>query len=45
MLLNSFCQMAQFIVYAFINEAKQRAVWPKKNAIYGCISLYIYNKK
>lgn len=38
MLLNSFCQMAQVIVYVFITEAKQCAA-RQNNQCY--LSLYI----
>lgn len=40
MLLNSFYQMTQVILYAFINEAEQHAVWQDTGTMYHCISLY-----
>lgn len=41
MLLNSFYQMTQVIVYVFINEAEQHAVWQDTGTMYHCISLCI----
>lgn len=41
MLLNSFYQMAQVILYAFINEAKEHALWQETSTIYHYTSLYI----
>lgn len=41
MLLNSFHQMAQFICYAFINEAKEYDVQQEISTVYHYISLHI----
>lgn len=38
MLLNNFYQMAQVILYAFINEAKQHAVWQETSTIHHYIN-------
>lgn len=38
MLLNNIYQMAQVILYAFINEAKQHAVWQETSTVHHYIN-------